>query len=60
MANMRAIMPALQRARPATLPAEGLAFAAVTVPAQKRDTKIVRDVPTEEMARDIVAWVTED
>jgi electron transfer flavoprotein beta subunit len=57
MANMRTIMPALQRAKPAKLPAEGMAFSSVTLPAQRRETKIVKDIPTDEMARDIVAWI---
>jgi electron transfer flavoprotein beta subunit len=58
MANMRNVMPALQRAQPARLPAEGLSFSGVTLPAERRHTKIVKDVPADEMARDIVAWIT--
>ena len=60
MANMRQIMPALQRAKPAKLSGEGLLFSNVTLPAERRATRIVKDVPTEEMARDIVAWITGD
>jgi electron transfer flavoprotein beta subunit len=60
MANIRHIMPALQRAKPAKLSGEGLSFSSVTLPAERRSTKIVKDVPTEEMARDIVAWITGD
>jgi electron transfer flavoprotein beta subunit len=58
MANMRTVMPALQRAHPVKLATEGLAFADVAVPSERRATKLVRDVPADEMARDIVAWVT--
>lgn len=57
MQNMRAIMPALQRARPAQL-AAGAAFASVALPRQQRDTRIVKDAPVEEIAREIVEWIT--
>ncbi|MBE3097346.1 MAG: electron transfer flavoprotein subunit beta [Planctomycetes bacterium] len=58
MANMRAMMPALQRAKAVKPGGEGLSFASVTVPAQRRATKIVKDMPTDEMAREIVMWIT--
>lgn len=57
MLNMRAIMPALQKARPVKLAAEGLAFAAVELPKQKRETRIVNDASADEIAREIVAWI---
>jgi electron transfer flavoprotein beta subunit len=57
MANMRTIMPALQRAKAAALPASGVAFTRVALPAYQRETRIVKDIPTDEMARDIVAWI---
>jgi electron transfer flavoprotein beta subunit len=57
MANMRAIMPALQRAKPAKIGAEGLSFASVKAPSQKRDTKIVKDLSADEIAREIVEWI---
>ena len=44
MANMRTVMPALQRARPVKIANEGLSFARVTAPNQRRDTKIVKDM----------------
>ena len=59
MANMRAIMPALQKAKPAKVGAEGVTFVSVEVPRQKRDTRIVRDGSTDEMAREIVEWIKE-
>jgi electron transfer flavoprotein beta subunit len=58
MANMRTVMPALQRARPVKLAAEGLVFSNVSMPSERRATRIVRDAPADEMARDIVAWIT--
>ena len=57
MANMRTIMPALQRAKPAPLPSAGLCFASVSLPKQQRETRIVKDMPAEEIAREIVAWI---
>jgi electron transfer flavoprotein beta subunit len=60
MANMRLVMPALQRAKPAKVAAEGVKFASVTLPKQQRDTKIVKDTPPEEIAKEIVAWITQD
>jgi electron transfer flavoprotein beta subunit len=60
MANMKTIMPALQRAKPAPVKNEGLAFASVTLPKQQRETRIVKDTPAEEIAREIAAWIQED
>jgi electron transfer flavoprotein beta subunit len=57
MLNMRAIMPALQKAKPARLAAEGVAYAGVTLPAQTRDTRIVKDASADDIAKEIVAWI---
>ncbi len=57
MANMRAIMPALQRAKAAPLAAAGVNFRSVSLPRQQRATRIVKDLPADEMAREIVAWI---
>jgi electron transfer flavoprotein beta subunit len=57
MANMRLVMPALQRAKPAKVGAEGLTYTSVRVPSQRRDTKIVKDLSADEIAREIVAWI---
>jgi electron transfer flavoprotein beta subunit len=59
MANMRAIMPALQRAKAAPVPNTGLSFASVSLPKQQRQTRIVKDLPAGEIAREIVAWIEE-
>jgi len=58
MANMRAVMPALQRAKPVKVANEGLTFAGVTLPKQRRDTRVVKDRPADEIAREIVEWIT--
>ena len=57
MANMRAIMPALQRAKAAPAAASGLSFSHVAVPRQARDTRVVSDKNTDEIAREIVEWI---
>jgi electron transfer flavoprotein beta subunit len=57
MANMRTIMPALQKAKPTPLGKGCVEFASVSLPKQQRDTRIVKDLPVEEVAREIVNWV---
>jgi electron transfer flavoprotein beta subunit len=59
MQNMRTVMPALQRARPAAIDSGGIEFIDVEVPAQRRDTRIVKDIGVDDIARDIVAWIKE-
>ena len=57
MANMRTIMPALQRAAAATVGAEGVTFGTAQTPTQQRETRIVRDVPPADIARELVDWI---
>ncbi len=57
MANMRTVMPALQRAKPVKAANAGLAFAGVTLPKQRRATRIVKDLPVDAIAREIVQWI---
>jgi electron transfer flavoprotein beta subunit len=57
MANMRTAMPALQRAKPAKIGAEGVRFTTVALPRQQRQTRVVKDRPATEIAREIVAWI---
>jgi electron transfer flavoprotein beta subunit len=59
MQNMRTIMPALQKARAAAPVASGIEYRSVAVPAQQRDTRIVRDMPAAEIAREIVEWISQ-
>ena len=59
MANMRLAMPALQRAKAAAVSSAGLCFQSVSLPAQRRETRIVKNMPAEEIAREIVAWIGE-
>jgi electron transfer flavoprotein beta subunit len=57
--NMRAIMPALQKAKPAKVATDAVTFASVALPKQQRQTKVVKDMPADEIAREIVAWIQE-
>jgi len=57
MANMRAIMPALQKAKPAAAAPSGLVFARVSLPKQVRETRVVKDKTVDEIAREIVDWI---
>jgi electron transfer flavoprotein beta subunit len=34
-----------------------LTFASVALPKQRRDTKIVKDLSTDDIAREIVEWI---
>jgi electron transfer flavoprotein beta subunit len=60
MLNMRAVMPALQRAKAAPVANAGLAFVSVSLPKQQRETRVVKDMGAEEIAREIVAWIGEE
>jgi len=60
MQNMRTVMPALQKARPAKIANDGLAFAGVTLPRQRRDTRIVKDLSPDEIARELAEWIRKD
>lgn len=57
MANMRQIMPALQRAQAVSLGRRGLVYHEVDVPRQQRQTRIVRNATPLEIAREIVEWI---
>ena len=56
MANMRTVMPALQRAKSLPLPAGGLHFLSASPPKQQRQTRVVKDLPAEQIAREIAEW----
>lgn len=57
MQNMRLIMPALQKAQPAAVGAAGVAYKAVELPGTRRQTRIVKDTPVDDIAREIVEWI---
>ena len=57
MVNMRAVMPALQKGKPAVMGADGVTYSGVSLPKQVRQTRIVKDIPTDQMADEIVTWI---
>lgn len=59
MANMRLVMPALQKAEAAKIGSEGVEFLSVSLPGQKRETRLVKDMSPEEIARELFAWINE-
>jgi electron transfer flavoprotein beta subunit len=60
MANMRSIMPALQKAKSAALRQDGLRYVSVTPPKQQRQTRIVKDRPADEIAAELLAWIEQE
>ncbi len=58
MANMRTVMPALQKAKPAAVGTGGIQYLSVALPKQQRETRIVKDRPVDEIAQEIVEWLT--
>lgn len=57
MQNMRTLMPSLQKAQAAQLPGESLKFEAVELPKVQRQTRIVKDVPADEIADELAEWI---
>ncbi len=54
---MKNLMPALQKAKPGKFIGEGLSYESVALPKQKRDTRIVKDMAVDQIAKEIVDWV---
>ncbi|MDD4101818.1 MAG: electron transfer flavoprotein subunit beta [Kiritimatiellae bacterium] len=57
MVNMRGVMPALMKAKPSKVGTGGIAYEKTEVPAQKRATRIVKDVGADQIAAEIVEWI---
>ena len=57
MANMRGIMSAIQKAKPAALLPGAIAYRSVTLPKAMRETRVVKDASADEIAREIAAWL---
>ncbi len=60
MANMRTIMPALQKAGTTTLTADGLRYMSVSLPKQQRTTRVEKNMTPDEIAAEIVEWIGKD
>jgi len=60
MANMRTVMPALQRAKVAALSQSSLRYRSVSPSQQQRQTRIVKDLTADGVAKEIVEWIGTD
>jgi len=60
MANMRGILPALQKAKPAALASNGLRYLSVSLPKTQRSTRLVKDMPANAVAAELMAWLQEE
>jgi electron transfer flavoprotein beta subunit len=60
MANMRTIMPALQKAKTAALDANALRYVAVNVPKQQRETRIEKNLTPDAIAAELMEWLAKD
>ncbi len=59
MANMRTILPALQKAKPVALETNGLRYISVRLPSQQRTTRVVKDLTADQIACELVEWIGE-
>jgi electron transfer flavoprotein beta subunit len=57
MSNMRTMMPALQKAKAATLAGNGLRYVSVALPKQQRTTRVVKDMTADEIASELAVWI---
>jgi len=57
MKNMRAIMPALAKAKAVKLEANGLRYLSVSLPQQQRTTRVEKNMSPDEIAAELVAWI---
>lgn len=60
MTNMRSIMPALQKAKPATLPHDAVRYLNVAPPQQQRHTRLVKDQSPDQIAAELADWILQD
>ena len=59
MMYMRGVMPALAKAPMASVGTGGISWEKAEVPAVKRNTVVKKDMPVEEIAKEIVEWIKE-
>lgn len=60
MANMRTIMPALQKAKPVAISTNGVRYLSVVPPKQQRQTRIVKNQSPDEIAAELLEWIVQD
>jgi electron transfer flavoprotein beta subunit len=59
MANMKTMMPALQKTKSAQITAGSISYRLVALPKQQRNTRIEKNMSPDEIAREIAAWISE-
>ncbi len=59
MANMRTIMPALQKTKSTSL-TQNVRYLSVMPPRQQRQTRIVKDRSAEEIAAELLEWISQE
>jgi electron transfer flavoprotein beta subunit len=57
MANMRTVMPALQKAKPVMLADSSLKYISASLPNQQRQTRVVKDMSTDAIALELTEWM---
>jgi electron transfer flavoprotein beta subunit len=60
MANMKGIMPALQKAKPVKVGAGDAQYLAVQLPKQQRETRLVKDMTPDAIAAELVDWISKE
>ena len=60
MTNMRGILPALQKAKPVKLEANGLHYLSLSLPKTQRTTRVVKDMVPKAIADELLAWMREE
>ena len=60
MANMKGIMPALQKAKPVKVGAGDVHYVAVQLPKQQRETRVVKDMTPDAIAAELVEWISKE
>ena len=58
MANMRTIVPALQKAKAGSL-SQNVRYLSVSTPTQQRQTRVVKDRSPDEIAADLAEWIAQ-
>jgi electron transfer flavoprotein beta subunit len=59
MANMRTIMPALQKAKTNSLP-QNVRYVSVNLPKQQRVTRVIKDRSPDDIAAELAEWILQD
>jgi len=54
------VMPALQKAAASPVTTGGVDFVSVQVPKVQRETRIVKDMSPDDVAKEIVSWISQD